>query len=496
MRGYTMVISGTKEKCFGCKLCKDVCESEAIVFEYDQEGFLYPKVDKDKCISCGKCITICKANYQNTVRKYTKVFACSAKNEDVLNNSTSGGIATVFSRSIIRSGGVVYGVTMDDNFIAKHIRVDCESDLVLLQGVKYVQSDMEEVFKNIKDDFEENKHVLFFGTPCQVAALRTRYPKYKRLILVELVCMGVPSPGVWKKYVEEKKEQLGNITKIKFRDKVTGWRSSSITYYTDNAKYSIPEKKDPYMQGFYQGLYLRPICYKCNFKGDNSFGDLKIGDFWGIGNRNNEISYKNGVSLVIVESDCGKELLDLVRNDISIIEEDYRFAVSNNHVLEISDRPSKQRRSFFDSYEHDEKPIGDLIVDNLNPEFDEYERMISQYTGVLNLLNIYEQEESIRDYFVANEYYRVAVYGLGELGKRLVRVLKKNNIEVVCIIDKNYGRFPREFEGTVVIGPHELTDDMYDCLIITLMHLNNSVLKTLMAQKFDLNKIISLGGLV
>ena len=47
------------QNCCGCTACMNVCPKAAIDMKEDFEGFLYPELDRSKCINCGLCETVC-----------------------------------------------------------------------------------------------------------------------------------------------------------------------------------------------------------------------------------------------------------------------------------------------------------------------------------------------------------------------------------------------------------------------------------------------------
>lgn len=488
-------------KCYGCGKCASVCPTDAITMMPNNEGFLYPHINQALCVDCGQCSQEC-IFHLNLQQKQVPVhaYACTALDDSIVNQSSSGGIFSLLAQAILDSGGIVYGATFSSNGHIVHKRVATLDSLSSLQGTKYVQSNIIECFSQIAADSETNKRILFSGTPCQIAAIKSFLKKdTPNICYLEVVCMGCPSPGVWEKYISEKRNIWGNISNVNFRDKITGWRESSISYtLTNNEKKHSKHSMDIYMTGFKQALFFRPSCHECLFKGDQTLGDIKIGDFWGIDNYNSSYKERNGVSLVIPETEHGLAFFNEVRSQLSIDEIPYKYALSHNPYIKLSKKPSKNRRAFFNDFSTNTSSanIYDLIKEHLLPKFNEKDRFWCQYPVVESLLKMNIYGNGASDFFSNNGYKKIAIYGLGDLGKTLIQNLKKTNIEIVCLVDRNYSRFPNTYDGIKVIGPHQLENEDYDCIVVTLVHLYNSILEVLLVEEVDLNKIISIGSII
>ncbi len=494
-----MKVYNKRYECYGCGKCKVICPVNAIHMEKDEDGFLYPVIDDDICIKCGKCTAEC-INYTKISTAQGKepkqVLACTAKDEQVLARSTSGGIFWCLAEKILANHGVVYGAAYSDGRVA-HLRVDEIIELPKLQGTKYVQSDITDALIQVGKDIKEGKKILFTGTPCQVAAVRSLYEKNsEQLLLVEVVCMGCPSPEVFESYLKEKTADWGKIEQINCRDKVTGWRSSSITYEFEKEKQSFRHSMDIYMLGFKQALYMRPSCHECSFKGEHTGGDLKIGDFWGIDNYSEFYKSKDGVSLVVVETEQGKKWIEQIEEGIAKEEMDYKYALVYNPYMELSRKASKNRAEFFEEFRQKEQRTSEVIKKYLVPQFGEKDRFWLQYPIAEGMLQMSLNGKSTADFFRKNQYKKIAIYGLGKLGKMLVQDLEGTDIEIQCLIDRNYARFPEQYKGIKVIGPHQLQNEQVDCVVVSLVHLYNSILEVLLLQGIELDKIISIGSIV
>ena len=242
-----------KNNCFGCTACANICPKHAISMEYDENGFKYPKVDKDKCINCGLCKRICPAN--NEVKKNDNicVYAAKNKNDNIRRKSTSGGLFTAISNYVLEKKGVVYGSIMNNDFKVVYLRAESKKDIDNMRGSKYVQSDLKETFSSIKKDLEKNLMVLFVGTPCYVQGLKSYLRKeYDNLILCDIVCHGVPSPLIFDEHVNFI-NKMGKLKKYTFRDKEIGWRGTNVTIEYDTKKESNTVVSDIFSNLYFDG---------------------------------------------------------------------------------------------------------------------------------------------------------------------------------------------------------------------------------------------------
>ncbi|MDD5638816.1 MAG: Coenzyme F420 hydrogenase/dehydrogenase, beta subunit C-terminal domain [Candidatus Pacebacteria bacterium] len=306
-----------KRNCAGCYACVNKCPQKCISMKIDKEGFWYPEVDNNKCMKCGNCIDVCPVINKTTGQKDLLAYACVNKDEPTRMNSSSGGIFTLLAEQILRDKGVVFGARFNEKFEVEHSYIESKEDISRFQGAKYVQSKIGKTYKQAKEFLEKGRKVLFTGTPCQIGGLRSYLKKnYKNLFCVDIVCHGVPSPVVWKKYLEYREEiAQSSIKKICFRDKQAGWKSSSISFwFLNNKKYQSIHNKDPYMIAFLKNICLRPSCYVCQFKDLYGQGDITLGDFWGIENILPNLDDNKGVSLVLVNSDNGKDIFKKIQD--------------------------------------------------------------------------------------------------------------------------------------------------------------------------------------
>lgn len=307
-----------KHNCCGCGACAQICPKQCVSIEADNEGFLYPKVDESKCIDCGLCEKTCPIlNPTEAKPSLKQSFAFINCDETIRYNSSSGGVFSAIAEIVIRRGGKVFGAKYDDDFNVIHGFIDKEEDLEKFRGSKYTQSAINQSFVECKRLLDSGVEVLFTGTPCQIGGLKSFLRKeYDNLITTDLICHGVPSPLLWRKYVEYREKQGGaKVTRTSFRRKNDGWKKYSMWFaFANHIEYCQNVTKDPYLRLFLKNICLRPSCYDCKFKIIDRVSDITMADFWGIQNEYPELDDDKGVSFVIVHSDKGKALFDSVKN--------------------------------------------------------------------------------------------------------------------------------------------------------------------------------------
>ena len=313
-----------KHKCCGCTACVSVCPKGCISMSEDKEGFLYPVVDSVKCIDCGLCEKVCPVLHPLNNESEPLVYAAINNDESIRMQSSSGGIFTLLAESVIDKGGVVFGACFDRNWNVVHNYTETKEGLAKFRGSKYVQSNVGKSFSQVKAFLDAGRIVLFSGTPCQVAGLKNYLRKpYPILLTVDLVCHGVPSPDVWRKYLEEtvcraygikKNKPAVNlcdyISDIKFRAKDKGWKKFSFKIeYKDGRTEMNPFYENPYMNIFLSNLSLRLSCYVCPVKLHNLQSDITLADFWGVDKIDNEIDDNKGCGLLLIHN---RDKLDLL----------------------------------------------------------------------------------------------------------------------------------------------------------------------------------------
>lgn len=342
-----------KSDCVGCEACVQRCPKQCIVMKEDAEGFLYPQIDIEKCIDCGLCERVCPVINQGEPRKPLVAYAAKNQDESVRLSSSSGGVFTALAEYVIAQGGVVFGARFDESWNVVHDYVETIEGLSVFRGAKYVQSRIGQSFLRAETFLKQGRMVLFSGLPCQIIGLKKFLRKdYDNLITVELFCHGVPSPMVWKRFLEEEVAIPHiRLKSISFRDKVSGWKNYSFFYSQEDANgvqlHRMPFAKNLFMRGFLADLYLRPSCYHCPAKQFKSGSDLTIGDYWGVKLAHPELDDDKGVSAVLVNTDRGVKILQTVQH-ISLYASTFENVVKCNPALMKSAQEPAKRPLFFE----------------------------------------------------------------------------------------------------------------------------------------------------
>jgi len=337
-----------KDKCTGCYACSNICPAKCISFIPNEYGHILPLVNQEKCINCNQCKKVCPSNNKVYLTAPQKAYASWSNDEIERETSASGGAASIFSKYIIESGGVVYGATQLKNGALKHERIDKNENLGLLKGSKYVQSSILDTYQKIREDLKTKNSVLFIGTPCQVGGLKNYLGKdYGNLYTLDIICHGVPGIQLLKDHLIH---QIGhfNIDNISFRE--------PEGYYLKVAKnnvtlYSKSLYRDYYFIGFMKGLFFRESCYSCEYACENRVSDMTIGDFWGLGKDKPFLhSTKKGVSLLLPVTDKGIELIENCYSRMFLQERSIIEAVKGNPQLSnpsIKHRNSEKFKSLY-----------------------------------------------------------------------------------------------------------------------------------------------------
>lgn len=328
----TVEQSVSKKECCGCGACFNACPTDAIAMEYDEEGILYPVINEDKCIHCGKCTKVCPALHPYE-RNEKKPECYAAYGEDKIREvSSSGGIFSLAAEQILAENGAVCGAAFDDNFELSQKVIYDEADLPALQRSKYIQSNTKNTYQEIKKVLEEGRPALYVGCPCQIAGLRGFLGKeYERLFTIDLMCHGGPSPIAFQKYLEEVHGKK-TVRYVGFRDKDHfKWdiNSTGMTVkYQDGSVYRKKKLNDMYYRAFTSGLMTRPHCPSCNYAKLPRLGDITLGDFWGVAKYDPKLTDGKGTSIVAVNSEKGKELLESIKEKLLLLEK-----IDINHIL-------------------------------------------------------------------------------------------------------------------------------------------------------------------
>lgn len=344
--------------CCGCEACVNICPQQCITMQPDPNEFLYPVIDPNKCIECGLCRHCCPVLQKSAHRtEPIETYAAMNTDENIRMNSSSGGVFSVFADEILSHGGVVIGAAFSEDFRhVEHIAVESAEEMDNLRGSKYVQSRIGFSYKQAKDALELGRWVLFSGTPCQIEGLRSFLRKdYEKLLCVDIICHGVPSPKIWSKYIDfREQEAKAKTTQICFRKKDKhGWESYDVFFSFENGSiYERNHLEDLYIKAFVSDICLRDSCYNCKFKGISRCSDITIADFWGIKETCAELYDDKGVSLVFVHSEKGYRFFNKENGSkLSIRSVDIEDAIRHNFAAVQSVPMHRNRELFFNSVE-------------------------------------------------------------------------------------------------------------------------------------------------
>lgn len=340
--------------CTGCGLCARVCPRGSISFPEREFGHTYPVIDTESCIDCGLCSQACPSLHRPAFTEPESAFAGWARNEADYRASTSGAAATLLSRAVLQRGGVVYGCTSLPGLSFRHVRVDREEDLDRLRGAKYVKSDLSEIFGPMREDVSRGRDVLFIGMPCQVAAVVNLFPsRPANLLLVDMICHGVPSQAFLQRYFTKK---LGispeKVSSVRFRrgnEKILEAFGDGGAVLFQSRPYRPKQlRNDPYYGCFMRGYSFRESCYRCAYARSARISDLTIGDFWGLGKTALCAlpPHDNGVSLLMPHADKGRQLLESIRKGMYLFERPVAEAVQGNERLRIPKTKTAPARLF------------------------------------------------------------------------------------------------------------------------------------------------------
>ena len=346
-----------KINCCGCNACGDVCAHGAITFKTDKEGFWYPEVDASKCTDCGLCEKVCPQLHVDELKKndlpQSICYAAEHKNLEVVFDSTSGGLFSALADRMYRDSGYVGGAIFNEDFSVREYISNSKEDLPKLRSSKYLQSNAEGFYKEIKSLLVKGEKVLVCGTPCQMAALRVFLHKdYENLIIVDFICRGVNSPKIWRKYLDSFEERYGSkVIYAKAKSKEYGWRNLTQKVILENGKaYYETRDTSNFTKGYLNtNAYCRPSCYECKFKGFPRIADITIADFWGVENVDQSMEKNLGTSLVMINSQKGAAYFERIKPRINSVEVPFESILAGNPALvRPLDPPIVDREQFFE----------------------------------------------------------------------------------------------------------------------------------------------------
>ncbi len=357
-----------KVDCCGCSACYSVCSFAAIQMQPDETGFLYPLVDYFKCRECGKCELVCpvlnlyKKGLDNSLQP--KAFVAQHRDEVIRKQSTSGGAFSAIAENIISLGGVVFGASFDKDFVVRHTYTDSFEGLAKFRNSKYVQSEIANTFIECKKFLDEDRWVCFSGTPCQIyGLLGFLNHNYDKLVTVDVVCHSVPSPLIFKKYLDLQQKRHSGIEKIVFRDKGKGYSYSTMAFYDKNnvCIYRKGSESDLWFRSFLPGLCDRECCDKCKFQSVTRASDITIWDCFGIAEISRDFDDNQGTTSVVAWSMKGLKFIQcndylrklevsvndfsdkLIRKNKKSIKVNHDDMYNDAHILEAKDFFRKYR---------------------------------------------------------------------------------------------------------------------------------------------------------
>lgn len=355
-----MEIVSTKADCTACQACFNICPVQAITMKTDSEGFLYPYINNDKCIQCKQCQRACPSLNEPKKQDCQASYGAYVTDLNKRMQSSSGGIFAETARYFLINNGVVCGAAFDEQLQLRHIIIDNIDDLNKICGTKYLQSNINNTFKQIEKLLKSNKLVLFSGTPCQVAGLKSFLQHdYDNLLCIDLICHGVPSQRLFSRYCAELSPD-NKIIEMSFRDKTKGISNVNLKYICkDGNVIREPYSDSPYINGFIDNYFNRPSCYQCKNKGLKRASDITLGDFWGVENEYPQFADKNGISAVLIHTDKGKYYFSQIQNTVNTVKTTYEQIAKKNICLTQSVCLEKTRNYFFSVW--DKMSICDAI---------------------------------------------------------------------------------------------------------------------------------------
>lgn len=350
-RQLVMIEIKDKKECTGCTACMATCPKQCISMKEDEEGFLYPHVDKDVCTNCGACNKVCPV--QNPILEEPfeqRAVLFQHSDDQVLRESTSGGLFTALASWVIGQRGVVYGAVYDEKFIIRHIGVDNVAELRKFRNSKYAQSVVGNSFAEVRELLRSGRWVLFSGTPCQLEGLHKFLRKdYDTLLKVDVVCHACPSPLVFRKYIEM--VAVGNmdgVTDIRFRDKVYGYKYSVMSFVgRDGYEYKEGIDTDVMLRAFFNNISPRPSCFACPAKKRYRKTDFTIWDCFDVDKFSKVLDNDKGVTRALIHSEKGWRIWQDIKS-LGISEEiDADAAVEGVKEMVKSVEMNPRRTAFF-----------------------------------------------------------------------------------------------------------------------------------------------------
>lgn len=378
-----------KSKCCGCTACKSICPKQAIIMKQDEEGFLYPIIDKTKCVNCGLCDKVCPIKNAKEEKKEQHAYIFQNTNDEIRRESTSGGAFTAIAEYIIKNNGIVYGAIFDENYKVIHTGIDKIEELYKFRNSKYVQSEIGNCYSEVKQNLNNDRIVCFSGTSCQIEGLKNYLGKdYEKLLLVDVVCRAVPSPLIWKKYLNLRQKEYKNISKIMFRDKYYGYKYSNLSIYNkDNDKkqeYHKGVDSDPYLRAFFSNICDRPSCYDCKFKKLHRESDITIWDCFDVEKYNKEFDDDKGTNRILTHTKKGDNIIKKLTKTNKVEEIDVEKATKGFLAIFQPVKKNERREQFFKDANTltEEELFNKYFADTIKIKLERYGRVALLKTGL------------------------------------------------------------------------------------------------------------------
>lgn len=359
-----------RDKCTGCAACVNICTKDALKMVKNERGFDHPIIDGQKCVDCKMCTKVCPVNNPYKVeRNDQKVYAARSLNKELRGKSSSGALFTEISKVFLSDGGVIAGTVFNEDFTeAVFSLCRTEDELEKMRGSKYLQSAPGKIYRQVQAEIQNGKKVMFIGTPCQIAALKNllKPTEQESVFCIDLICHGVPSPGLWKNYIDDvrKKQNNKRITGVNFRHKKPSWVQFSLKVdFEDNTSYIGSKFCDPYIVSFLREVSLRESCFDCQYTNTNRLGDITLADFWGY--KSEKFSSRNdhlGISCCIVNSEKGRALFEKIKGNLLVENQTMEYAIRGNRSLVQPWVKNKYAEPFWELY----------TVGKINEAFNKY----------------------------------------------------------------------------------------------------------------------------
>ena len=355
--------------CTSCQLCAAICPKEAIDIKLNDEGFYRPILNNKLCIDCGLCVKVCYK--YNTINKTPKsefskieVWAASVKNDYILSETTSGGVADILAKELINQGYICCGVIYNyEKNIAENEIAQSLEETTKFRGSKYIQSYTYPCFKKLITKYSKQKFAVF-GTPCHIFAINQLLTLKKRrdqAILIDFYCHGCPSLNLWKKYIKEKSKTTAELSNIKFRSKHRGWGNFCIEIQSKESKYISPITNDPFYTLFFSDYILNESCNTCVLRSTLQYSDIRVGDFWGKYDFN-----KKGVSIVTPITPSGKLVFNLIKDQLSIHKHEQDDVIPYQSWGKIYSPDEQLRKELLSNLANENIPLRNIIKQYYN----------------------------------------------------------------------------------------------------------------------------------